>query len=49
MIVRNPEKKHPVALEILYQVLFSPVSDDNFTKRYDHLKIPQKYLIFKIL
>ena len=39
IIGRTPEKKSPIEFEILYQMLFSRVSDDTFTERYDQSKI----------
>ena len=45
-MARNPDKKHFVELEILYQMLFSRVSVDKISKRYGHLKILFKIFYF---
>jgi len=45
-IARNPEKKHSIALEILYQMHFFRVSGDQISKSYGHLKIMFKIFYF---
>ena len=45
-IVGIPEKRRSIELEILYQMHFSLISDDAFTKSYDHSNILEKHLIF---